>query len=112
MTITTPARLMILHLAQRGFTDALTFITIFSIDWREIRGQPLQPLLYLLHSLYYAASCEIVRRKLNQYLVAWDEPRGTHPELLRQVGHNAMPIIELDAPHIVGRRLDYLAFDS
>jgi hypothetical protein len=31
ITLTTPERLMILHLAQRGFIDARTFILWFSL---------------------------------------------------------------------------------
>jgi hypothetical protein len=115
MTLTTPARFMTLHLAQRGFTDARTFMSL----------SPLRNYLvltayfcithyvsrYLFYPLYYPTPGEVVGRKLDGYSVAWDYAGRTHPHLVAQVGEHGVSVVQLNTPHPVGCGFGYSAFD-
>ncbi len=61
MTITTPLRLMILHFSQRGLTDALTFIELFSSNLlSQTIGNYTTPVMGLANHFYSGSAWLLV----------------------------------------------------
>jgi hypothetical protein len=134
---------MTLHFAQRGLTDALTFIDLLSPNPNISSARPLvnggilgcapnlrqgppctpsfpnrspdRALLFvpsfdLMQSFDYATPCQVIGRKRDCNLVAWNEADRTQPQLIVQAGRHHMAVVELYAPCSVRPRLEHLAF--
>ena len=125
ITITTPDRLIIRHLAQRGFTDALTFIAISPIRRGVLRLLILETphrdctlpayyftrLLDLLQSFDYPASRQIEGRKGQRHTVARNDANSVQPQFIIQTCSDCMAVVELYPPRTIRCRLGDLAFN-
>src|SRR5262245_5812741 len=97
MTRTRPCRRITLHFSHIFLTDGRTFI-FFSLL-----------VFWLLVSIGDAAAAEVVRRELDLHAVTGEDPDVVHAHLPRDVGEHLVPVLELDAEHGVGQRLDHRA---
>src|SRR6185503_18370908 len=90
MTRTRPCRRITLHFSHIFLTDGRTFM----------RSSLLVP-------IGDAAAAEVVGRELDLHAVAREDPDVVHSHLPRDVGEDLVPVLELDAEHGVGQRLDH-----
>ena len=97
MIITTPRRLMILHLLQRLRTDAETFTPAPSALIRKPPGN--------------AAAGQIVGRQFDAYFVADSDPNVIHPKLAGEVPEHQHSVLKLDLEVRVGQRIAHGPFD-
>src|SRR5437016_319468 len=65
----------------------------------------------LLVAIDDPAAAQIVWRELDRHLVARQNLDEVHPHLARDVGQHLVSVLELDAEHRVGQRLDDRSLD-
>src|SRR5438094_125006 len=95
MTRTTPLRWITLHLSQIFLTEALTFISDFS-----------------LVAVRYAAAIQIVRRQLNQNSITGKDSDEVLAHLAGNMREDLMLIVlKLDPKHRVRQRFEHFGHD-
>src|SRR6266850_8284207 len=105
MIRTTPLRRTTLQCSQIFVTDALTFISTPTPS----AGPKSAP--RLLVPVDDPPAIEIVGRELNRHLVPGQNLDEVHPHLARDMGQDAVPVLQLHPKHRVRERLDDRAFD-
>src|SRR3954447_2180798 len=97
MTRTVPWRRITLHFSHIFFTEGRTFTLRSCFSW-------------LLVPVGDATPAEVVGRELDLHPVAGEDPDVVHPHLPRDVRQYLVTVLQLDAEHGVGQRLDDRAF--
>src|SRR5580658_6179225 len=98
MTMTTPCRRMTLHFSQIALTLGRTFIALPV----SFPGRPTRSLVPVRD----APSAQVIRGDLHLHAITREDADPVHPHLARAVGQHLVAVLELDAEHGVGQRLD------
>src|ERR1700739_235046 len=101
ITMTRPCRRITLHLSHIGFTLGLTF-TAVSILFSSVG---------LLVPVHNAAPGQVVRRQLHDHPVLGQDADVVLPHLAADVGQPLVTILQLNAEHRIGQRLDHATLD-
>ena len=90
---------MILHFSHMGLTDGLTFI-LFNLQLSVLLASPGDP-----------ATCQIIRRHLNSYLVTGQDLDKVHTKLAGNVCQNGVSIADVHIEHCIRQCIDYDALN-
>src|SRR3972149_3606430 len=100
ITRITPRRLMILHFEQIALTDDRTFIFVPSVAG-AYGNTPL-----LAEPVRDPPAGQVVRRQFHRDLVPRKNLDVVHPHLPRNVGEDAVSVLQGDPEHRIGQRFE------
>src|SRR3984957_8867473 len=106
--MTRPCRRITLHLSQIGLTLGFPLTAVSILFFSNSMALSFGLLLVAVHN---AAPGQVVGRQLHHHPVLGQDADVVLPHLAADVGKHLVAVLQLNAEHRIGQRLDHAALD-